>query len=256
MLFICSTVGGLGIFTVFIRLPIPDLIFLASATPLIAPTAPPIPAPNPPPSLLPIPAPSPPPTPPPIAPVTPPETAPPIVPPIAPPVAPLKDPPTPPPIADDALFTTPLTAEVALFAKPVNLSTVLPAILPGLKCCGEKFGADIFGIPTDGTGGTLGKGGIFGVLIPDTLGKLGVDTLGTDGTLGILGTDGIAGVGILGTDGIDGVGILLATSAFLATANFNPLDASVGGPGNAGSISLNDLSSVYFFFFFTTDTIY
>ena len=56
MLFICSVVGGLGIFIVFIRLPMPDLIFLASATPPIAPTAPPIPAPIPPPSLLPIPA--------------------------------------------------------------------------------------------------------------------------------------------------------------------------------------------------------
>ena len=242
MLFICSVVGVLGIFIVFIRLPMPDLIFLASATPPIAPTDPPIPAPIPPPSLLPIPAPTPPPIPPPIAPETPPETAPPIVPPIAPPVAPLKDPPTPPPIAEDALFTTPVTAEVALFATPLtaedalffyffNRSTVLPAILPGLKCCGLKFGADILGIPTDGIGGMLDKVGTFGVLIPDKLGKLGVDILGTDGTLGIL--------GILG---IEGFGILDAISAFFAIANFNPFEASVGAPGNAGSISVNDLS--------------
>ena len=88
----------------------------------------------------------------------------------------------------------------------------------------------------------FGKAGTFGVLIPDKLGKLGVDILGTDGTLGILGIEGIAGVGILGTDGIDGVGILLTTSAFLAIANFNPFEASVGAPVNAGSISVNDLS--------------
>jgi hypothetical protein len=106
--------------------------------------------------------------------------------------------------------------------------------LPGLKCCGLKFGADTFGIPTEGTFGTLGNGGTDGVLIPDMLGKLGVDTLGTDGTLGNGGTDGIAG--------IEGFGILDAISDFFAIANFNPFDASVGGPGNAGSISLNDLS--------------
>jgi hypothetical protein len=74
------------------------------------------------------------------------------------------------------------------------------------------------------------------------LGKLGVDTLGTDGTLGNGGTDGIAGFGTLGIAGIEGFGILDAISDFFAIANFNPFDASVGGPGNAGSTSLNDLS--------------
>jgi hypothetical protein len=105
-----------------------------------------------------------------------------------------------------------------------------------------KFGADILGIPIDGIDGTFGKGGTLGILIPDKLGKLGVDILGTDGTLGILGIEGIAGVGILGTDGIEGFGILDAISAFFAIANFNPFEASVGAPGNAGSISVNDLS--------------
>jgi hypothetical protein len=105
-----------------------------------------------------------------------------------------------------------------------------------------KFGADILGIPIDGIDGTFGKGGTLGILIPDKLGKLGVDTLGIEGTLGKFGIDGIAGFGILGILGIEGFGILDAISAFLAIANFNPLDDSVGGPGNAGSISLNDLS--------------
>jgi len=88
----------------------------------------------------------------------------------------------------------------------------------------------------------FGKGGTFGVLIPDKLGKLGVDTLGIEGTLGKFGIDGIAGFGILGILGIEGFGILDAISAFFAIANFNPFEASVGAPGNAGSISVNDLS--------------
>ena len=133
----------------------------------------------------------------------------------------------------DSEEATLLTLLDILLTAPVNLSTDFFANPFGLKCLELKFGADTFGAKLVGGFGIDGKGGTE----LDTFGKLGVFIFGTLGTLGI-DTCGICGFGISGIFGGETELNFPATSVFAAVTNFKPLDASVGGPGKDGLISL------------------